>query len=88
MAEPLQRLLDQRRQRLQVEKIGLDQRDGIGARAVEFRLQEPRRPGGGAVVEHEIRARSMQAAADRGADTLGAARDQGPPCPARGAPAG
>ncbi len=43
---------------------------------VEFSLQEPCLPGGGAVVQHQVGARGMQAAANRGADALGPAGDQ------------
>ena len=78
-AERLQRLLDHRRQLVEVEEVGLDQRDRIGAHAVELGLQQPRFARGSAVVEHEVRARRMQPAADRGADALAASGDQHDP---------
>ncbi len=76
MAEGVQRLLDHRRQLGEIEQIGLDQRDRIGADVVELRLQQARLAGGRAIVQHQIRAGRMQPAADRRADALGAAGDQ------------
>ena len=75
-AERLHRLLDQRRQLGEVEQVGLDQRDRIGARVVELGLQQPRLACGRAIVQHQVRAGRVQPAADRGADALGAAGDQ------------
>ena len=60
----------------EVEEIGLDQRDRVGAHAVELGLEEARLAGGRAVVEHQLRARRVQPPADRGTDPLRAAGDQ------------
>ena len=43
---------------------------------IELRLQQPRFSRGLAVVQHETGTRRMEPAANRGADTLGAAIDQ------------
>ena len=78
-AERLHRLLDHRRQLVEVEEIGLDQRHRIGAHAVQLGLQQPRLARGRPVVEHQVRARRVQPAADRGADALAASGDQHDP---------
>ena len=78
-AERLQRLLDHRRQLVEVEEVRLDQRDRIGAHAVELGLEQPRFARRRAVVEHEARAGGMQPAADRRADALAASGDQHDP---------
>ena len=61
-AERLHRLLDQRRQLGDVEEVGLDQRDRLGAQVIELGLQQPRLAGRVAVVQHERRARRRAAA--------------------------
>ena len=72
----LQRLLDERRQLRDVEQIGLDQRDGVGALMIELRLEQTRFAGRGAVVQHQAGARIVQPPANRGAHTFSAAGDQ------------
>ena len=65
-----ERALDQRRQLRQLEQVRLHQRDRIGADAVELGLQQPRFAGRAAVVQHQVRARGVQPAADRRAHAL------------------
>ena len=78
-AERLHRLLDHRRQLVEIEEIRLDQRHGIGAHAVELGLQQPRFARGRPVVQHEAGTGRVQPAADRGADALAASGDQHDP---------
>ena len=60
----------------QVEEVGLDQCHRIGARGVELRLEQARFAGRGAIVQHQVRPRGVQPAADGRADTLCASGDQ------------
>ena len=71
-----ERALDQRRQLRQLEQVRLDQRDRIGADAVELRLQQARFAGRRAVVQHQVRAGAVQAAADGRTHALGPPGDQ------------
>jgi hypothetical protein len=75
-AECLNRLLNERRQFGDIEQVGLDQRDGIGALVIELGLQQSRLAGGRPVVQHQVRAGGVQPSANRGAHAFSSAGDQ------------